>query len=102
MKTLQTKFKSLTAFLFLSLIQFSAFADEATDELNELKDDTLVPLLNTITGIVVLVAIVVAAVMFWLKHRESIKYVGWVAVGAVVLRVGYSVVKAIIGDGIGV
>ena len=103
MKKIRLKAKHLLAMMFFSLMNFAAMAQtsEAQDELEALKDDTLAPLLTTITGVIVLVCIVIGAILFWLKNREAIKYLGWIAAGALILRVGYYVVKAIIGDGIG-
>jgi len=101
MKQVQSFFnsKNLKAILLLSfmLLPNFIFADVG-DDLQQLYDQEIKPILNVVVSVVVAVAAVWAGIQFFMGKREALKTFGYILLGALVIRFLPEIVLAFMGS----
>jgi hypothetical protein len=72
-------------------------AQDAAEEINELWEEQINPILNAVLGIAVGIAAVWCGIQFFQGKKEALKTLGYIIPGAVVIKVLATLVKSIIG-----
>jgi hypothetical protein len=81
---------------FATFTTQSMFAQDAADEIKDLWDDQINPILNAILGIAVGIAAVVVGIQFFQGKKEALQKLGYVIAGAVVIKVLVTIIKNIL------
>ncbi len=96
-KSSSLKKKAIMLFTLGTFFAQGMFAQsDAADEIKDLWDDQINPILNAVLGIAVGIAAIVVGIQFFQGKKEALKQLGHVIAGAVVVKVLSNIIAGIL------